>query len=382
MAKAASVMTERERYLAVLRFEAVDRIPMRTMGPRESTLRRWRAEGLPAGVDWFEEMCRCLDIDYAFPRTPRVSPGVNFRMIPTFEEKVLEHSGGHYIVQDWMGNVTEISDTYDLTYIRSAKDFVTRKWHSFPVSDRSGFEEMKKRYDPDEPGRFPEDFTERVAALAERDYPVEISIPGPFWQMREWCGFEPLCIYFADTPGFVHEMAEFWSDYVSAVLDRLLSRFVPDAIHISEDMAYKGASMISPAMVREHLLPVWSAWGDICRQAGVPIYDMDSDGKIDELIPLWIEAGFTVCDPIEVAAGCDIVEYRRRFGRRIAYTGGIDKRAIATGGATIRAEIERIAPVVRDGGFIPGCDHGMPPDISWEALLEFGELWSELTGWR
>ncbi|OQA30800.1 MAG: Adenylate cyclase 1 [Betaproteobacteria bacterium ADurb.Bin341] len=49
-------------------------------------------------------------------------------MIPTFEEKVLEHKNGHYIVQDWMGAVTEISDKYDYTYIRNAIDFVTRRW--------------------------------------------------------------------------------------------------------------------------------------------------------------------------------------------------------------------------------------------------------------
>ena len=54
------------------------------------------------------------------------------KMIPIFEEKVLEHRDGHYIVQDWMGAITEISDQFDYTYIRSAKDFVTRHWHSLP----------------------------------------------------------------------------------------------------------------------------------------------------------------------------------------------------------------------------------------------------------
>ena len=48
-----------------------------------------------------------------------MQPGINFRMIPTFGEKVLEHRDGHYVVQDWMGNITEISGEYDFTYIRS-----------------------------------------------------------------------------------------------------------------------------------------------------------------------------------------------------------------------------------------------------------------------
>jgi len=36
-------------------------------------------------------------------------------MIPEFEEKVLEHRDGAYVVQDWMGAIVEISDTYDYT---------------------------------------------------------------------------------------------------------------------------------------------------------------------------------------------------------------------------------------------------------------------------
>ncbi len=57
-------------------------------------------------------------------------------MIPAFAEKVLQHKDGHYIVQDWMGNIVEISDEYDYTYIRNARDFVTRRWHKFPVENR------------------------------------------------------------------------------------------------------------------------------------------------------------------------------------------------------------------------------------------------------
>ena len=60
---------------------------------------------------------------------------------------------------------------------------------------------------------------------------------------------------------------------------------------------------------------------------------MDSDGYIAHLIPIWIEAGINVCDPIEVAAGNDIVAFREQFGRQMAYIGGIDKRAMADGGA-------------------------------------------------
>ena len=65
-----------------------------------------------------------------------------------------------------MGGITEISDEFDCTYLRGAKDFVTGKWHTFPVGNRGTWEKMKKRFDPRTPGRYPDDFRERCEDLA------------------------------------------------------------------------------------------------------------------------------------------------------------------------------------------------------------------------
>lgn len=152
-------------------------------------------------------------------------------------------------------------------------------------------------------------------------------------------------------------------------------------IHISEDMAYKGFSMLSPAMTREFLLPTWQSWGEQIRNAGIPLYAVDSDGFIGELIPIWLDAGVNACDPIEVAAGNDICEFRNRFGKNMAYRGGVDKREMAKGGIHIEKEIERLSPVIKDGGFVPGCDHGVPSDVSWPNFVYYSKLLAQKTGW-
>jgi len=109
---------------------------------------------------------------------------------------------------------------------------------------------------------------------------------------------------------------------------------------------------------------------------------MDSDGYIGELIPLWIESGFNCCNPIEIAAGNDLLTFRGWFGTRMAYHGGVDKRAIAAGGQTMRDEVMHAVPqLIEEGGYIPGCDHGVPPDISWPDFVEYTRLLAELTGW-
>ena len=374
-------MTPRERYIEALTFGAPDRIPFTPGAGRESTLRRWHREGLPEGKDPTAHLMEVLGIEPDPPRKPCVKLGVNQRMMPQFEEKILDHRDGHLIVQDWKGNICEISDEFDVSYLRNAIDFCTRRWIRCPVANRDDWERMKQRYRLDTPGRFGNDFDERCEQTRGRDWVLGMGFSGPFWQMREWCGFEGLCMMMIEQPDLVTEMAEFWTDFVAAILERILDRVTLDVIHISEDMAYKTKAMISPAMTREFCKPSWDCWTRIAGDAGVPIVDVDSDGFIGELIPIWIESGVNVCDPIEVAAGNDINEFRRRYGRRMAYCGGVDKRAIAKGGQVIRGELKRLEPVVSDGGFIPGCDHGVPADISWPNFVDYAGLLARMTGW-
>jgi hypothetical protein len=377
-------MTDRQRHLAVLAFCRPDRVPLQPGHGRRSTRKRWHAEGLPAAIDdghgitafAYRSAGGREDLPVAGEGFP-----VDVRMIPQFEEKVIERRGDTQIVQDWKGNVCEIGAEFDVTYLRTAIDFVTRRWIKCPVESRSDWLDIAPRYDPADPARLPADAAARAKRLAERGWMTSFEIPGPFWQLREWLGFEQLCTLFYDDLPFLRQMLGFWSEFVARVLERAFSTFVPDEVHLSEDMAFKGFSMISPAMTREHLLPVWTRWGKLIRAAGCPVYSMDSDGFVGELIPLWIEAGITVCDPLEVAAGNDIVDMRKRFGRRMAFRGGVDKRAMAKGGATIDTEMARVQPVIDAGGYIPGCDHGVPSDVSWPEYVRYVGLLAKATGW-
>ncbi len=373
-------MTPRQRYIETLTFGRPDRIPFEPGFPRQSTLDAWRTQGLAADADWRQQLCETLGMD-ASAFAESVSVDAAFRMIPQFEEKIIEHRDGHYVVQDWKGNICEISDRFDVSYLREPVDFVTRRWIKCPVEGRDDWERMKLRYDINSLGRFAENFAEQCAKLGERDRVLGIGFPGPFWQMREWCGFEGLCFMMVESPDLVDEMAAFWTDFVAAMLDRILEHITPDVVGICEDMAYKAKAMISPDMTRRFCMPGYRRWCGRLHAAGAAIIDMDSDGCVEELIPLWIESGVNVCDPLEVAAHNDINEYRRRFGESMAYRQGVDKRAIAKGGGAIRDELKRLEPVVESGGFIPGCDHGVPADVSWPAFVDYAGLLAKMTGW-
>lgn len=382
-------MTSRERYISTLLFERPDRVPFSPGGGRKSTLEAWHRQGLPEDVSNYHAYVREILGIEPEPTGRRIGPGIDFRMIPQFEEQVLEHRPapagsdrpGSLIVRDWKGNVCEISDEFDVSYLRDAIDFVTRSWIKCPVESRTDWEDMKRRYNVDEPGRFPVDFCERAAELEHRTYVSGIGFSGPFWQLREWLGFENLCMLFLDDPDFVRDMVGFWEEFVSRLMTKAFQHYVPDSITINEDMAYKEKPMVGPDMCREFLLPCWRRWTDLAKSAGVKIVEIDSDGHVGELIPVWIEAGVNMNSPQEVAAGNDLPAYRREYGTKMAYAGGVDKRAMATGGETLRKEIDRLRPVIDAGGFIPSCDHGIPSDVSWPNFVEYCRLLAKATGW-
>ncbi len=60
-----------------------------------------------------------------------------------------------------------------------------------------------------------------------------------------------------------------------------------------------------------------------------------------------------------IVPGCDAVEYAKKHPDLII-SGGINKRILPF--------------MVERGGYIPTCDHGVPPDVSFENYMYYREL--------
>ncbi|MCK4301107.1 MAG: hypothetical protein KAX80_16325, partial [Planctomycetes bacterium] len=136
--------------------------------------------------------------------------------LPPFEEVVLEETAQHKIWIDTLG-AKRIDHK-----VLPTPGFVTRSWLEFPVKNREDWLEMRPRYQPDTPGRIPEDREERVARYRNRDFVLGLTIQSMFWRVRDWVGFEGLCMMFHDNPALVHEMMDHVADFTIEVLDEPL----------------------------------------------------------------------------------------------------------------------------------------------------------------
>ncbi len=82
--------------------------------------------------------------------------------------------------------------------------------------------------------------------------------------------------------------------------------------------------------------------------------------------------------PLERQSGVDIARVRQAHpGLRMI--GGFDKMTMTRGVDAMRAEWERLLPVMRQGGFIPGVDHQTPPGISLAQYRDYLALLWEYT---
>jgi hypothetical protein len=108
------------------------------------------------------------------------------------------------------------------------------------------------------------------------------------------------------------------------------------------------------------------------KDAGIDIILTDSDGYVEDLIPLIVETGVTGMYPFERAAGNDILRIRENFpGFQIL--GGIDKRVLFADSdeARIDAELDIVKEMLKKGRYIPHIDHFVSQDCMWKNFIYY-----------
>jgi uroporphyrinogen decarboxylase len=164
-------MTQRERFVRLMTFQSVDRIPLMEMGVWPETLRRWHGEGLPGGVTnlrQLEEHLR-LDISFNLNWLP-----LDQEFLPAFEEKVLEDHGTDEVVQDNRG-----------TILRRRKELASIPHYiRFPVETEADYEKLLPRLNGADPARYPAGFDEDLRRRRERGEIIGLNFRAFSWGWR------------------------------------------------------------------------------------------------------------------------------------------------------------------------------------------------------
>jgi hypothetical protein len=309
-------MNSRERFLATMNYQPRDRVPWGEMGFWPETLEVWYEQGMPEDVH--------LADYFGFDRL-REKVGISLDLVPGFKPETLEETDEYRIVRRSTGVVAK--------EFKGPHSFRMPQWLSFPLHTRADWEnEFLPRLNPGSPTRYPLYWAEKVRTWAQRDDPLTVRGGSIFGWLRNWMGLEAICLAFYDDPAWVQEMMDYLAGFCCAAIRRTL-----------EDVELDYVLLWEP------------------------------------LLPLWIEGGVNGFYPIERAASMDAAHLRQRFGRELRLLGGIDKRAMIAGPAEIDAELARVAPLAAEGGYIPWCDHHVPPDVPLAHYRYYVERMKEMT---
>ena len=144
-------------------------------------------------------------------------------------------------------------------------------------------------------------------------------------------------------------------------------------------MCYNMGPLVSVRHFQEFMVPRYKKVADMLKNYGVELNMLDCDGDITLLVPGWLDAGITCMLPVE-ARHTDIYNLREKFGRRVLLLGGVNKLALIAGKKAIDKELERLTPLLKEGGYIPTVDHRCPPEVSYETYLYYLKKKRELIG--
>ena len=279
---------------------------------------------------------------------------------PMFKKEIIEEKDGYVIYRDSYG-VTNKSDA-GMTTLPMELDY--------PVKDRESWEEYKQHYNADTINkRLPPGWSDLVNDLKNRDFPIRLGgTNGGFLGFpRQIMGLINYMVKLHDDPELIHDICTTFLEFLLAYYERIIKDVKVDCVLIWEDMAGKGGSFISPDHFREFLTPRYKKMVGFSRDMGVDIILTDSDGYVEDLIPLIVETGVTGMYPFERAAGNDLIKIRKAFPN-FQMIGGVDKRILFSdlNKDKIDQELDITKQLLDYGKYIPCVDHFVSMDCTWK----------------
>lgn len=139
------------------------------------------------------------------------------------------------------------------------------------------------------------------------------------WKKQEMPEDVPLRELFGfDEPELIHDCMKTWLKLADAVISKHQEQITLDELFIAEDICYNKGPLISPGMIKEFLFPYYRQLiGNIkSRQLDKNrhlYFQVDTDGYVLPIIPLYMDIGMDVMSPFEAASGCDVLEIGKAF---------------------------------------------------------------------
>lgn len=365
-------MNHRERFRALFKAEPVDRIPVYYFGTWPETKIRWKNEGLAREIDFIAD---------AGPQLPGMDPDweygmwgchglVNTYLIGDVKPEIIEETEHFVIRRNSVGDVYQESKQG-----KSVSHFLEYglkpTWESW--------KNYQKYLDPTDPRRRMANWEKVAEVLNQQDMVLAFMGGSLYGWLRNWMGIENISFLMYDDPELYEDMLNHLTGMFIELMEPILQKVKFDLVYFFEDCCGVNGPLFSPDIYRKILDKYYKKLITFYKENGVEFALVDSDGKVEQFIPLWLDSGFDIIFPLEVGTWkANPSELRRKFGAELKIFGAVDKHLITAGEEAIRFHLQQLKPEVDQGGFLPIPDHRIPPECSYSQFLTYIRVFNEV----
>jgi len=185
------------------------------------------------------------------------------------------------------------------------------------------------------------------------DFFLISQINGPVSALDWALGMEDYLCYCMTDPELVAQMADKIIDFEIGRAKLFLDKGA-EAILITDDIAFNTGLLLPPDKMKEVAYPFYQkAIGEIKKYRDVPVI-FHSDGYLHQVIPEIIACGFDAIQSLQPSAGMDIEKVKKEFGDKLCLIGNVDLNDLLPFGnpAEVKKEVKLLAEKAGPEGFI------------------------------
>lgn len=215
---------------------------------------------------------------------------------------------------------------------------------------------------------------EECALIGDKSrYAVFVKTGGPYLRTAFLRGEEAFLFDMAADPPLAQALAAKVADHITAVGVHALKRWnlQETGMWIYDDMASNNGPLFSPRSFERILLPSYRRMIAAYRAAGASHIMLHSDGCINPIVDMLVDAGIDGIHPLERRAGMDPAALRKRHPKLIL-VGGMDNTGTLIHGpiSAVQAQTRELIELGRNGGLVIGA-HSIGPDIPLEHVAAY-----------
>jgi len=214
---------------------------------------------------------------------------------------------------------------------------------------------------------------EEQRAVNEAGYISWLILPWCFHTVATSMGLENLAYRVYDDFDFVDRVFEWVEERNRIAIETAVAQIKPDFVLFDGDCAHKTGLMVNPEMFRRLVFDKTKKTVSCLQKLGIP-YTIHTDGKLDDVIPLLVELGFSAVHGCEKQAN-DLNHLVEEFGDDIVLVGNMD--VVFLTNATpdqVRRETEEMLRIgSKKGKFAAACNTSPMdyiPDENYLAMVE------------